>query len=312
MKNKCFATVAATLALLCVVTIPVFAEEFPYSFSVIAPNLCNNSSFNTVGPGGTPMGFGGDFAMIGVYDSLFTGSAVTKITLFLCAGQFGNQASLVSDTSVVTIGVFTKSATPTLVASLGTLTYDQIGASGAQLICNAGHACPNVSNVNNTAPVSFTVTGSSTMQSGQVIGVSFNSGNNNHAIVVACGGTCGSTDLPKGGSITPTRSGSAINDSPGFAIAGSFTFTNPPAMAARNLDNAIVAGSALLTVLVTLGMVVLIVLTTQLIATLIVGRLVLSDVFLFGVGILFAVILAAVVLALLGSFDPVLRGEGFV
>jgi len=108
---------------------------------------------------------------------------------------------------------------------------------------------------------------------------------------------------------TMTNSGSFNGGIVALSLLGNVP---TPTNAALNLDNAIVAGSALLTVLVTLGMVVLIVLTTQLIATLIVGRLVLSDVFLFGVGILFAVILAAVILALLGSFDPVLRGEGFV
>src|SRR3989442_347142 len=156
------------LILVVMIISPVYAtSDVPYSLSPLSPNKCFESSFAGVnGNDGTHpnLGFGGEARANGVYDSDFTGLNLKNISLYLCAGSDSGGSQ--SDSTLATVGVFTKAVTPVLIQSFGTISYNTIAAS-AKLICNTG--CVSVTT--DDTPALFSFSGSHVMASGEIIGI---------------------------------------------------------------------------------------------------------------------------------------------
>jgi hypothetical protein len=83
-----------------------------------------------------------------------------------------------------------------------------------------------------------------------------------------------------------------------------------PRTASQNVDNAVVSGTNLLSIIVTIGMIDLIFISLILVSSLFAGSLPVSTVLTFGIGILVTVVFAVLVLAVVGSFDSVFRAQG--
>jgi len=148
--------------------------------------------------------------LTGQVSSDFDGQTLTSIGVYLCFSN-GGGPPVTPGTLFVTVGVFDSNGN--LISSFGTIDVTTMPKSTPSTTMNGQE---------------FTLTGSHTMLSGQIIGITFSSNPaNNYQIGTFCGENCTGSEVTNGGIVDCSAINSCFQ-SAGFAFGGDLAFGGSP------------------------------------------------------------------------------------